>query len=65
MVAPGHEGVYLDGHAAPGGAPFDIASGERSNFDQYCAAIDAARHSIYMENQYVDVLEIVDACVEC
>ncbi len=55
-----HQGRYLDGRATPAGLSFDIASGERSNFDQYCAAINAARRSIYIENQYVDVPEIVD-----
>ena len=55
-----HRGRYLDGHATPEGKLFNIDSGERSNFDQYCAAIDAARRSIYMENQCVDVPEIVD-----
>jgi cardiolipin synthase A/B len=55
-----HPGRYLDGQAAPEGSPYDIASGERTNFDQYCVAIDAARRSIYIENQYVDVPEIVD-----
>ena len=56
-----HAGRYLDGQATPMGAAFDIGSGERSNFDQYGAAIEAARRSIYIENQYVDVLEIVTA----
>jgi phosphatidylserine/phosphatidylglycerophosphate/cardiolipin synthase-like enzyme len=55
-----HQGRYFDGHATPGRIAFDIASGERSNFDQYCAAINAARRSIYIENQYVDVPEIID-----
>ena len=55
-----HEGRYLDGHAVPEGRSFDIASGERSNLDQYCAAINAAQRSIYIENQYVDVPEVVD-----
>jgi cardiolipin synthase A/B len=55
-----HRGRYLDGQAAPEGRSFDIASGEQSNFEQYCAAIDAARRSIYIENQYVDVPEIVE-----
>jgi cardiolipin synthase A/B len=55
-----HAGRYVDGQAAPGGMLFDIASGEQSIFHQYCAAIDAARRSIYIENQYVDVPEIVD-----
>jgi cardiolipin synthase A/B len=55
-----HGGRYVIGHPAPSGVTFDIASGERSNADQYCAAIDAARHSIFIENQYFDVLEIVN-----
>jgi|KBSMisStaDraftv2_1062788.scaffolds.fasta_scaffold02829_5 cardiolipin synthase A/B len=54
-----HSGRYLDGQSTPEGRSFDIASGERSNFDQYCAAIQAARFSIYMENQYLEVPEIV------
>jgi cardiolipin synthase len=54
-----HRGRYADGRPAPEGPSFDIASGERSNFDQYCVAIGAARRSIYMENQYVEVPEIV------
>ena len=54
-----HAGRYTDGRPAPEGSLFDIASGERSNFDQYCAAIGAARRSIYIENQYVEVPEIV------
>lgn len=54
-----HSGCYLGGQSAPDGRSYDIASGERSNFDQYCAAINASRSSIYVENQYVDVPEIV------
>lgn len=57
-----HAGRYTGGRPAPEGASFDIASGERSLFDQYCAAIEAARRSLYMENQYVTVSEIV-ACL--
>ena len=41
-------------HAARYGA------GERSIFDQYRLAIGAARRTIYIENQALDVLEIVD-----
>ena len=55
-----HQGCYHDGQATPEGISYEIASGEQSNFDQYCAAINAARRSIYIENQYVDVPEIVD-----
>lgn len=55
-----HSGRYRDGRAAPEGAPFDIEAGERSNFDQYCAAITAARRSIYIEHQHVEVPAIID-----
>jgi phosphatidylserine/phosphatidylglycerophosphate/cardiolipin synthase-like enzyme len=55
-----HRGRYTDGQAPPEGIPFRIADGETSNFDQYCAAIHAARRSIYIENQYIDVPEIVE-----
>jgi len=55
-----HAGRYTDGHPAPEAAAFDIAAGEQSNFDQYCAAIDAARRSIYIENQFIEVRDIVD-----
>jgi cardiolipin synthase A/B len=55
-----HRERYRNGHATPHGRWFDIASGEQSNFDQYCAAIDAARSSIYIENQHLDVQKIVD-----
>ncbi|HEY8286554.1 MAG TPA: phosphatidylserine/phosphatidylglycerophosphate/cardiolipin synthase family protein [Chloroflexota bacterium] len=54
-----HRGRYTDGRPTPEGPSFDIASGERSIFDQYCAAIGAAQHSIYIENQYIEVPEIV------
>ena len=56
-----HAGRYTDGHPSPGAPAFDISSGERSNLDQYRAAIGAARQSVYMENQYVDVPEIVES----
>jgi cardiolipin synthase len=55
-----HSGRYRDGRATPDGAPFDIEAGERSNCDQYCVAITAARRSIYIENQHVEVPEIID-----
>lgn len=56
-----HAGRYRDGQAPVGGRAFDIASGERTNFDQYQLAIGSARRTIYMENQYVEVPEIVEA----
>lgn len=55
-----HSGRCADGRATPEGAPYDIASGERLNFEQYCAAIHAARRSICIENRQIDVPEIVD-----
>ncbi|MGJ5817382.1 phospholipase D-like domain-containing protein [Paludibaculum fermentans] len=55
-----HAGRYVNTQASPGGISFNIASGEETNFHQYCTAIHAARRSIYIENQYVDVPEIVD-----
>jgi cardiolipin synthase len=54
-----HSGRYTDGRSTPKGFPFDIASGERSNFEQYSAAIGAAQRSIYMEHQGITVPEIV------
>jgi hypothetical protein len=41
-----------------GGSSFDIASGERSVFEQYKRAINAARSSIYIENQALPIPEI-------
>jgi phosphatidylserine/phosphatidylglycerophosphate/cardiolipin synthase-like enzyme len=48
-------GRYRDGHPTPEGRPYDIAGGERSILEQYLLAIDAARRSIYIENQAVPV----------
>ncbi|MGL4608790.1 MAG: phospholipase D-like domain-containing protein [Trueperaceae bacterium] len=56
-----HAGRYRDGQKSVSGHAFDIASGEQSNFDQYCLAIQSAQRTVYMENQYVEVLEIVEA----
>jgi cardiolipin synthase len=55
-----HSERLVNGHAAPQGSAFPIKAGEFSNFDQYCAAIGSARTSIYMENQYVAVPEIIE-----
>jgi len=55
-----HAGRYRDGRATPGGSPFDIGAGEQANFEQCCDAIAAARRSIYIENQYLEVQPIVD-----
>jgi len=56
-----HAGRYRDGHASPGGAPFDIAGGERSILAQYLGAIGAARRSIYIENQAIPIPEVAIA----
>jgi phosphatidylserine/phosphatidylglycerophosphate/cardiolipin synthase-like enzyme len=56
-----HPGRYANGHPPMNGSPFRIAAGERTNLDQYCVAIQAARRTIYLEHQYVQVPEIVSA----
>jgi phosphatidylserine/phosphatidylglycerophosphate/cardiolipin synthase-like enzyme len=59
-----HASLYHDGHPAHGGSPYPIAHGERTNFDQYLAAIRTARRNIYLENQYLQVPEILLALDE-
>jgi phosphatidylserine/phosphatidylglycerophosphate/cardiolipin synthase-like enzyme len=54
-----HAGRYSNDHPTPGGRRYPIHSGERSNLEQYCAAIGAAGRSIYIENQCVTVDQIV------
>jgi cardiolipin synthase A/B len=53
-----HPGRYCDNHATPQGRPYNIAAGERSILEQYRVAIEAARSSIYIENQALPVPEI-------
>jgi cardiolipin synthase A/B len=53
-----HPGRYTDRHPAPGGNSFDVARGERSILEQYKQAIDAARRTIYLENQAIPIPEI-------
>lgn len=55
-----HAGRYSDGRPPPGGAPFDVARGEHAVLDQYRQAIDAARRTIYIENQAIPVPDIAD-----
>jgi cardiolipin synthase A/B len=55
MVLPQH---YTDGHPAAGCNPFDVAAGERSILEQYQRAIDAARHTIYLENQAIPIMDV-------
>jgi cardiolipin synthase len=51
---------YSDPHPAPLAAPFPIATGERSIFDQYLLAIDTARRSVYIENQAIPIPVIAE-----
>ena len=48
-------------HPPIGAQAFDIVGGERTNLDQYCAAIGAATRTIYIENQYLEAAAIVSA----
>ena len=43
--------TYGDTTSALGADPFDIAKGEQSCLEQYVAAIDSARETIYIEDQ--------------
>jgi len=52
-------GRYSDGTATPGGERFAIEAGESSVFDQYIAAIDRAKRSIYLEDQAIGSPKIV------
>jgi phosphatidylserine/phosphatidylglycerophosphate/cardiolipin synthase-like enzyme len=52
-------GIYRNGIATPGGAPFPIDRGERSALEQYLAAIDAAQRTIYIEDQVIGSPQIV------
>jgi cardiolipin synthase len=56
-----HAGLCTDGRAVPGAGSYDIAGGERSILEQYLLAIGAARSAIYIENQIITVLPIVEA----
>jgi cardiolipin synthase A/B len=59
-----HPGRYSDGHASPKGRACGIAGGERSVLAQYHQAIDAARRSIYLENQAIPIPEVAAALQE-
>jgi cardiolipin synthase len=54
-----HAGRYAGDHPTPGGSPFPIALGERTIHEQYGAAIRAARRTIYLEHQYLEVAGII------
>jgi phosphatidylserine/phosphatidylglycerophosphate/cardiolipin synthase-like enzyme len=51
-------GRYSNGHPAPGGTRIDIAAGEHAILEQYQRAIDAARRTIYNENQAVPITAV-------
>jgi cardiolipin synthase A/B len=53
-----HAGRYFDGHPSPAGQAFDPVRGERSIAEQYVRAIDAARRTVYLENQAIPIMEI-------
>src|SRR5207253_9220528 len=44
---------------APGAPPFPIEGGERSVLEQYLAAVAAARHTLYLENQFLHAPEVL------
>jgi len=54
-----HAGRYRDGRPSPGARSFDVVNGERTIRDQYLAAFEAARSSIYIENQAIAVEAII------
>jgi len=51
---------YRDGTRTPGGSRFDIARGEFSIAEQYRRALEAARRTIYLEDQSIASLEVVE-----
>jgi phosphatidylserine/phosphatidylglycerophosphate/cardiolipin synthase-like enzyme len=53
------QGTYAAEHPTPGGRPFAISAGEFSILDQYVAAIDSARRSIYIEDQAIGSPQII------
>jgi cardiolipin synthase len=53
-----HADRYRNGHPSPNTVAYDIAGGEQSVLAQYLAAIDAARRSIYIENQAIPIPQV-------
>jgi phosphatidylserine/phosphatidylglycerophosphate/cardiolipin synthase-like enzyme len=51
---------YRDGTPTPGGVRFDIAGGELAVVDQYRRAVEAAQRTIYVEDQAIGSVEIVE-----
>lgn len=56
-----HAGLYRDATATPGGERFDISKGELSILAQYLQAIASARSSIYIEDQAIGAIEVIEA----
>ncbi len=52
--------TYADGRPTPGGAGYDIAKGEHSVLEQYLAALDAARRTIYFEDQAIASPHVIE-----
>jgi phosphatidylserine/phosphatidylglycerophosphate/cardiolipin synthase-like enzyme len=59
-----HPETIRDPHPAPGAEPFPIRAGERSILHQYLAAITGARHTIYLENQYLGEETVLGALTD-
>ncbi len=53
-------GCYTDTTPTPGGESFEIAKGEYSILEQYVSAIDAAKQTIYIEDQGIGSPQIVE-----
>jgi len=53
-------GRYRDGRPTPGAEAHEIEAGEYSIVDQYRRALEAARTSIYIEDQAIGAPEVVD-----
>jgi len=56
-----HSGRYQGTHPAVGGEAYEVSAGEETVYEQYLLAIRSARRTLYLENQYLDDLEIVRA----
>jgi len=54
-------GRYTDDTATPGGEPFAIERGDKTILAQYLAALQAAKHTIYVEDQAIGYAPVVDA----
>lgn len=53
-------GLYGKSPATPGGEPFSIEDGDYSIADQYLRALDAAKSTIYLEDQAIGSPEVIE-----